>query len=62
MIIFGENHLRYLTKTYCDYYHRRRPHQGLDNNMINPLPQEKDGKIVLEQQLGVLLKSYRRAA
>ena len=30
--------------------------------MIEPLPQVKDGKIVLEEQLGGLLKSYRRAA
>lgn len=62
MIIFGESHLRHLTLSYCDYYHHRRPHQGLDNNMIEPLPQDADGKIVLEQQLGGLLKSYRRVA
>jgi hypothetical protein len=30
--------------------------------MIGPLPQDKDGKIVLEKQLGGLLKSYRKAA
>ena len=62
MIIFGERHLRYLISTYCDYYHHRRPHQGLDNNMIEPLSQVKDGKIILEEQLGGLLKSYRRVA
>ncbi|MBD3274649.1 MAG: transposase, partial [Candidatus Marinimicrobia bacterium] len=60
MIIFGEDHLRHLISTYCDYYHHQRPHQGLDNNMIDPLPQKNDGKIILEQQLGGLLKSYRR--
>lgn len=62
MIVFGESHLRYLVSTYCNYYHHRRPHQGLDNNMIAPLPQPEDGKIVLEVQLGGLLKSYRRVA
>ena len=62
MIILGENHLRHLVATYCNYYHQRRPHQGLNNNMITPLPQIKDGKIILEEQLGGLLKSYRRAA
>ena len=62
MLIFGEAHLRHTVLTYCDYYHHRRPHQGLDNNMIEPLPQDADGKIVLEQQLGGLLKSYRRVA
>ena len=49
---------------YCvvGLYHHRRPHQGLDNNMIEPLPQDEYGKIVLEKQLGGLLKSYRRVA
>ena len=62
MIIFGESHLRHLVFSYCDYYHHRRPHQGLDNNMIAPLPQIENGKIVLEEKLGGLLKSYRRVA
>ena len=62
MIIFGRNHLKHLVSTFCNYYHHRRPHQGLDNNMIAPLPQPEDGKIVLELQLGGLLKSYRRVA
>lgn len=62
MLIFDENHLRYLVSTYCDYYHHRRPHQGLGNSMIAPLPQVPKGKIILERQLGGLLKSYRRAA
>ena len=62
ILIFGEAHLRYCIEQYCLYYHHRRPHQGLDNNMIEPLPQVKDGKIVLEQQIGGLLKSYRRVA
>jgi hypothetical protein len=62
MLIFGENHLRYLVSTYCDYYHHRRPHHGISNSMILPLPQVPDGQVVLERQLGGLLKSYRRAA
>ena len=62
MLILGESHLRHIISTYCDYYHHRRPHQGLDNNMIEPLPQDEYGKIVLEKQLGGLLKSYRRVA
>ena len=61
MIIFGERHLRYVVSEYMDYYHHSRPHQSLDNNMIEPLPQGK-GEIVCHEQLGGLLKSYRRVA
>ncbi|MCD4831523.1 MAG: integrase core domain-containing protein [Anaerohalosphaeraceae bacterium] len=61
MLIFGERHLRYVVSEYIDFYHHHRPHQGLDNNMIDPLPQGK-GTIICHKQLGGLLKSYRRAA
>ena len=44
MLILGEGHLRHIVSSYCDYYHHRRPHQGLDNNMIEPLPQDKEFK------------------
>ncbi|MGA2916628.1 MAG: integrase core domain-containing protein [Sedimentisphaerales bacterium] len=62
MIILGETHLKYCIEQYCLHYHESRPHQGLNNNMISPLPQPKDGKIVLYERLGGLLKYWRRAA
>jgi putative transposase len=62
MLIFGERHLRYLINEYMEHYHTERPHQGIDNTIITPLPQPKDGKIVCQERLGGLLKSYRRAA
>ena len=62
MLIFGERHLRYLINEYMEHYHTERPHQGIGNNIITPLPQPKDGKIVCHERLGGLLKSYRRAA
>ncbi len=61
MLIFGERHLRYVIGEYMEHYHHSRPHQGIGNNMIAPLPQGK-GEIVCHERLGGLLKSYRRAA
>jgi len=62
MLIFGESHLRYVINEYIQHYHHERPHQGLNNNFIAPLPMPDNGKIVLHERLGGLLKSYRRAA
>ena len=62
MLIFGENHLRYVINEYMEHYHTERPHQGIGNNIIEPQQQPKDGKIVCHERLGGLLKSYRRAA
>ena len=61
MLIFGERHLRYVVSEYISHYHTERPHQGIGNNIITPLPQG-DGEIVCHERLGGLLKSYRRAA
>lgn len=62
MLFFGEAHLRYCVEQFCIHYNTERPHRGLDNQMIEPLPQSKDGKVVLCKRLGGLLKSYRRVA
>ena len=62
MLIFGERHLRYVVGEYMKHYHTERPHQGIGNNIITPLPQPPDGEIVCHERLGGLLKSYRRAA
>ena len=61
MLIFGEAHLRHLVSEYMEHYHTERPHQGIGNEIIAPLPQG-DGEIVCHERLGGLLKSYRRAA
>ena len=61
MLIFGEKHLKHIVREYVEHYHCERPHQGLDNNMIGPLPQGKGG-VTCKERLGGLLKSYRRAA
>ncbi len=61
MLIFGERHLEYVINQYVEHYHTERPHQGLDNDIIEPLAQGA-GEIICHQRLGGLLKSYRRGA
>jgi putative transposase len=39
MLFFGEHHLEYLIHEYIEHYHHERPHQGLDNEIIEPPPQ-----------------------
>ena len=61
MLIFGERHLEYIVSEFVLHYHTERPHQGLDNEMIEP-PPEGTGEIVCRERLGGLLKYYGRAA
>lgn len=48
MLIFGERHLRYLITEYIEHYHTERPHQSLDNEIIEPPPQGKGENICRE--------------
>ncbi|MGK0153976.1 MAG: hypothetical protein ACI9SE_000926 [Neolewinella sp.] len=47
-----------------EHYNQDRPHQSLDNNLIQPRPGDPatEGKIVVDERLGGLLCSYRRSA
>jgi hypothetical protein len=62
-MLFGDLLLSadYVISEYMEYYHKERPHQGLNHEIIEPPPLGK-GKIVCHQRLGGLLKSWRRAA
>lgn len=64
IIPIGERHLRNTIDAYIDNYNRDRPHQGLNNELITPnsSPMNMDGKIVCDEKLGGLIRSYRRAA
>lgn len=66
-VICGEAHLRHLVSTYAGYYNQLRPHQARDNLPLDGrkppvLPLPAPHEIVCDEQLGGLLKSYRRAA
>ena len=60
MIFTNEAQLRYALEQFMVYYHHYRPHQGLDGAMIDPLPQEPNGRIERVDLLGGLLRGYRR--
>jgi putative transposase len=73
-IVFGRSHMDVLCSQFRDHYHLERPHQGLDNELIEK-PPTKEGKKVIEEpdtirlsdvrcheRLGGLLKSYTRKA
>jgi hypothetical protein len=64
MILFGEEHLRRALKEFTGHYHKQRPHQGLANKLIAPSNSEPpDGdRVVVDERLGGLLRSYRRSA
>lgn len=71
MIVFGEDHLRYILKEYLTHYHEERPHQSLENQPLNTvvecesdepaiLPFPKRDEVVCHERLGGLLKHYTR--
>jgi putative transposase len=72
-LIFGESHLNSLLKTFLAYYHRARPHQGKENQLLVKPKAKKQRKakppdkisltdVRCDQKLGGLLKSYNWAA
>jgi len=61
MLIFGGRHLDYLVTEFMKHYNHERPHQGIDDELIEPPPQGT-GEIICQERLGGLLKYYRRAA
>ena len=71
-IVFGEDHFNYLITEYVEYYMTERPHQGLDNRLIDQASLEDfelslddkppDVAIHCRERLGGLLRHYYRAA
>ena len=67
-IIFGKRHLDYLVSEFTNYYNRERAHSSRENlppTSLDP-PEEQEtidlDEIVVDERLGGLIKSYRRAA
>ena len=64
LVFFGENMLRHAVKEFSSHYHRERPHQGLENRLIEPGENagQAIGEVVCHERLGGLLKYYDRKA
>lgn len=67
-VIVGRRHTNLLVRKFVGWYHRSRPHQGLDNRPpVQTLPieewtQPKLNDVVCTSELGGLLNSYHRRA
>ena len=73
-VVFGQKHMDVLCREFKDHYHLERPHQGLENELIQKPPTKRRKKtkpnvntirlsdIRCDERLGGLLKSYRRVA
>ncbi len=64
VIVFGEEHLRKVLRSYFDYYHRSRTHLGLfgdcpETRKVDP---PENGKIVEIPKVGGLHNHYARKA
>lgn len=64
MIVWNEQHLRYILTSYLSYYHQSRPHMGLGHNAPEPRAIEppEQGQVVAEPVVGGLHHRYRRCA
>ncbi len=62
MVLLGEAHLRRAIDQYVEHYHVERTHQGLDNTLIDGVPECRDGAVQRHERLGGLLSSYAREA
>ena len=61
LILFGERSLRRALNQYETHYHQERPHQGMGNVVLMPLPGHRtarQGPIRCRKRLGGLLKYY----
>jgi putative transposase len=64
VIPLGEKHLRQIVAEFLIHYHLERNHQGLDNQLLTPLPANSNagGSIQCRERLGGILKYYYREA
>jgi putative transposase len=64
VIPLGEKHLRTMVSEFPIHYHRERNHQGLGNELLAPLPANRNasGPISCRERLGGTLKFYYRDA
>ena len=59
----GERHLRPTIAEFVAHYHRERNHQGIGNELIQPLARaDNQGPVRRRQRIGGMLNYYYRAA
>ena len=62
LVILGERHLRRAIGEYVEHYHLERTHQGLDNRLIDGVPEHGSGTVSRRERLGGILSHYYREA
>jgi transposase InsO family protein len=62
MIFVGGDSLDRAIRAYMMQYRAERPHQGLENALINGGPILSEGRVEVRDRLGGLLKYYYREA
>ena len=65
LILFGERSLRHALKAYVTHFHHERPHQGMGNVVLMPLPEQRpvrEGPLQCWERLGGLRRYYDREA
>jgi len=63
LILFGEGQLRRVLNWHVEHHHAERPHQGIDNKLIAKTNDEppSGNRVVVDERLDGLLRSYRRS-
>ena len=64
VIPLGEKHLRTILSEFLIHYHLERNHQGLDKELLTPLPANSNAgdSIQCRERLGGVLRYYYREA
>jgi len=64
MIFFGRKSLENAVREFVEHYHAERNHQGLGNELIEPVDEADSvaGRIECRERLGGMLKFYHRRA
>jgi transposase InsO family protein len=64
IVPLGEKHLRKIVSEFVGHYHLERNHQGLDNQLIEPISSgaSRAGPVNCRQRLGGILNYYYREA
>ncbi len=64
MVFFSKRQLRRTLKQYVAHYHTERNHQGLKNQLIEPVEEveNESGTMQCRERLGGMLKYYYRDA